>query len=174
MPSGPSPTRYLSPTVGGDAADRLEAEERERLAALDAEAAALEAARIQAPAVVFVAGGEVRLGAGGPVPPGGYRRSGDEAFVDRGAPPLIVAEAERLTDPDRTLAQGTVIQAALQTAVNSDLPGNVVAVVSGTGSRRFPGTGFWSREARGSSASTAPAPRSTRKRILPDPLGPAS
>lgn len=32
--------------------------------------------------------------------------------------------------PDRTLAQGSVIQAALQTAINSDLPGNVVAVVS--------------------------------------------
>ena len=33
-------------------------------------------------------------------------------------------------DPDRTLAQGSVIQASLQTAINSDLPGNVVAVVS--------------------------------------------
>ncbi len=32
--------------------------------------------------------------------------------------------------PDRTLAQGSVVQAALQTAINSDLPGNVVAVVS--------------------------------------------
>ena len=32
--------------------------------------------------------------------------------------------------PERTLAQGSVIQAALQTAINSDLPGNVVAVVA--------------------------------------------
>ena len=32
--------------------------------------------------------------------------------------------------PERTLSQGSVIQAALQTAINSDLPGSVVAVVS--------------------------------------------
>ena len=39
-------------------------------------------------------------------------------------------EATRLAYPERTLTQGSVIQAALQTAINSDLPGSVVAVVS--------------------------------------------
>ena len=35
-----------------------------------------------------------------------------------------------MTDPDRTLAQGSVIQAVLQNAVSTEMPGNVVAVVS--------------------------------------------
>ena len=58
--------------------------------------------------------------------------------------------------PERTLAQGTVIQAALQTAINSDLPGNVVAVVAEP-VHGFAGDGSLSRKARGSSGSTAPA-----------------
>lgn len=55
--------------------------------------------------------------------------SDNEQFI-REAPPLIVQEAQQMTDPHRTLAQGSVIQASLQVAINSDLPGNVVAVVS--------------------------------------------
>jgi len=39
-------------------------------------------------------------------------------------------EAKPLPHPDETIAQGTIIQAVLETAINSDLPGMVRAVVS--------------------------------------------
>ncbi len=56
--------------------------------------------------------------------------SENEQFLRQGAQPLKVQNASRMALPERTLAQGSIIQAALQTAINSDLPGNVVAVVS--------------------------------------------
>ncbi len=43
---------------------------------------------------------------------------------------LSDTQAARLTHPERTLTHGSVIQAALQNAINSDLLGSVVAVVS--------------------------------------------
>ncbi|MGS5046793.1 MULTISPECIES: TrbI/VirB10 family protein [unclassified Mameliella] len=91
-------------------------------------------AQIKSPAVVYAdgpRGGQsgaavadpAAAGTGGPV------LSGNEQFL-QSARPLEVQEAARLTHPERTLTQGSVIQATLQTAINSDLPGSVVAVVS--------------------------------------------
>ncbi len=127
-----TPARFAPASVGdghdAELAAQLAEAERQRQLEEAAAAAERDEARIMSPAVVYsAAGGRTKADA---VPSGGYRRTGNEAWLERGAAPLIVQEAERLTDPDRTLAQGTVIQAALQTAINSDLPGNVVAVVS--------------------------------------------
>ncbi|PJE37852.1 type IV secretion system protein B10 [Pseudooceanicola lipolyticus] len=111
---------------------RQEEEQRQREAERVAEE--LLTAQIKSPAVVFAdgpRGGQsgaavadpAAAGTGGPV------LSGNEQFL-QSARPLEVQEATRLTHPERTLTQGSVIQAALQTAINSDLPGSVVAVVS--------------------------------------------
>lgn len=104
----------------------LEAQRAEQAAR---DAAELEKLQIQSPAVIFASN---QPGSGGGASPGagGQREySEDEAFL-RSPPALVVQEAEQMQDPDQTLAQGSVIQAALQVAINSDLPGNVVAVVS--------------------------------------------
>ena len=53
--------------------------------------------------------------------------SGDEAFGSSGAE---VAKATRMKNPAQTVSQGTLIAAVLETAINSDLPGYVRAVVS--------------------------------------------
>ncbi len=92
-------------------------------------------AQIVSPSVVYADGpratsaGETSpnaavAGADGPV------LSENEQYLRRGARALEVQEAVQMAFPDRTLSQGSVIQAALQTAINSDLPGSVVAVVS--------------------------------------------
>ena len=103
----------------------------------EAERRELLARQVASPAVVY-AEGTGRAGGGGgtgpsPAPPGGGEDGVDltasEAYL-ASAPPLVVQQAERLADPDRTLVQGTVIQAVLQDAVSSELPGNVTAVVS--------------------------------------------
>ena len=119
----------------GDLAEAARAEQ----ARLDAEArrmaedealAELRARQVASPAVVYADG----AGAGGapspaPADAGTAGLTASEAYL-ASAPPLAVAEARRLTDPSRTLVQGSVIQAVLQTAVSSEQPGSVVAVVS--------------------------------------------
>lgn len=114
----------------------MERDERMALEAARAEqaardAAALEKLQIESPALIY-ANSQSVAATGGPAAPGGEtgrRLSADEAFL-QSAPALVIEQAEQMQDPDRTLAQGSVVQAALQVAINSDLPGNVVAVVS--------------------------------------------
>ncbi|MDV4146632.1 TrbI/VirB10 family protein [Shimia sp. FJ5] len=96
-------------------------------------AAELLTAQIRSPAVVYsdgqgssaASGTAVSRTAGASAP-----LNENEVYLQTAARPLEIEEAARMEFPDRTLAQGSVIQAALQTAINSDLPGNVVAVVS--------------------------------------------
>ncbi len=111
---------------------RQEEEQRQREAERVAEE--LLTAQIKSPAVVYAdgsRGGQSGAAVADPAAPGtqGPTLSGNEQFL-QSARPLEVQEAARLTHPERTLTQGSVIQAALQTAINSDLPGSVVAVVS--------------------------------------------
>lgn len=101
----------------------------------------LETPRLHAPAVV------VDLAEGGPPatplatrpamsgaatpPPEDTRLSAEERFVARVTSAGVdTAHATRLRDLARTAPQGTVIAAVLETAINSDLPGSVRAVVS--------------------------------------------
>lgn len=95
------------------------------------DAAELVKAQIESPAVIF-ASSQSGAATGGNSSTGdseGRKLSENEAFL-QSTPALIVQQAEQMMDPDRTLAQGSVVQAALQVAINSDLPGNVIAVVS--------------------------------------------
>ena len=112
---------------------RQEEEQRQR----EAEQAAQEllTAQIVSPSVVY-ADGPQAASAGGTSPNAavagtdGPTFSENEQYLRQGARPLDVQEASQMAFPERTLSQGSVIQAALQTAINSDLPGSVVAVVS--------------------------------------------
>jgi len=95
------------------------------------DAAELVKAQIESPAVIFASSksGATTRGNSSTGDSAGRKLSENEAFL-QSAPPLIIQQAEQMMDPDRTLAQGSVVQAALQVAINSDLPGNVIAVVS--------------------------------------------
>lgn len=55
----------------------------------------------------------------------------NEAFAARvGGSDVEIASATRMVDPANTISQGTLIAAVLETAINSDLPGYVRAIVS--------------------------------------------
>lgn len=117
--------------------ERRQQQEEQRLREEARVAEELLTAQITSPAVVFADGPRggasgasstgVATAAGGP---DGPALSDNEQYLRQGARPLEIQEATRMEYPERTLAQGSVIQAALQTAINSDLPGSVVAVVS--------------------------------------------
>ena len=68
-------------------------------------------------------------GAAGAAAPGAAA-PGDEAFRRAGAKAAEVRQAEVITNPANTVMQGTLIEAALETAVSTDLAGNVAAIVS--------------------------------------------
>jgi type IV secretion system protein VirB10 len=98
-----------------------------------------EQAHWRAPTVVVdfsntaPAGEAVQLAqaAGAPTPANDVRQSADERFaagVTRGLGDT--ARASQMRDLGRTIPQGAVIPAVLETAINSDLPGAVRAVVS--------------------------------------------
>lgn len=111
---------------------RQEQEQQRREA--ERQAAELVTAQIRSPAVVYSTGSTASpAGTGGPSNgsvSADLSLNEDETYLRSAAQPLEVDEATQMERPDRTLAQGSVIQAALQTAINSDLPGNVVAVVA--------------------------------------------
>ncbi|WP_299850809.1 TrbI/VirB10 family protein [uncultured Roseovarius sp.] len=115
--------------------ERRRQEEQQRQREAERQAADLLTAQIKSPAIVYStrktssASGRAKSGAG--TGQGSDLPLGEnEAYLQGAARPLEVDEAARMESPDRTLAQGSVIQAALQTAINSDLPGSVVAVVA--------------------------------------------
>lgn len=115
--------------------ERRRQEEEQRLFEVEQEANELLKAQIFSPAIVFAggAGGAQSTPSASGETLAGTPRAGigeNEDYLARAAQPLQIDEASRMEFPGRTLAQGSVIQAALQTAINSDLPGSVVAVVS--------------------------------------------
>lgn len=114
--------------------ERRRQEEEQKRREAEQQAEQLLRAQIQSPAVVYSTGSSVTApiasglqnGASGADIP----LNENEAYLRGAARPLEIDEAAQMERPERTLAQGSVIQAALQTAINSDLPGNVVAVVA--------------------------------------------
>ncbi|MEH6738044.1 MAG: TrbI/VirB10 family protein [Sulfitobacter sp.] len=114
--------------------ERQRQEEEQRLREAERVAQELLTAQIVSPSVVYADGPRATsagttnpnatTGADGPI------LSENEQYLRQGARPLEIQEASQMAFPERTLSQGSVIQAALQTAINSDLPGSVVAVVS--------------------------------------------
>lgn len=116
------------PEAGGPGATVRSAEDAQ-LAALEArraEAAALREARVTSPLIAF--GGSASPGEAdaGEAPDLGQ----DEAFLRAGARTADVEQAAVIANPSRTVVQGTAIQAALETAIDSSLPGAIRAVVS--------------------------------------------
>jgi type IV secretion system protein VirB10 len=71
-------------------------------------------------------------GNGDPPAPGavGAGNSGDDAFRRAGAKASEVQQAQIIANPSNTVMQGTLIEAALETAISTDLAGNVAALVS--------------------------------------------
>lgn len=102
------------------------------------------AARLHAPAVVVELGGGAAIvptaatvaatpgvPAAAPAAGDADRFTADERFAQRvGASEVETARASRLRDPAHTAPQGTVVPAVLETALNSDLPGALRAVVA--------------------------------------------
>ena len=87
--------------------------------------------------------------AGAAAPGGDDKLTADERFAARvDSSSVDVAHATRLRDLSRTAPQGTVIPAILETAINSDLPGFVRAVVS--------------RDVRGFDGTTVLMPRGSK------------
>ena len=98
--------------------------------------------RLRAPAVVFDSGAN----AGGNAPamgpaapavaaisrprPSREGMTPEEMFAERAAGKAESATADRMENPATTVAQGTLMAAVLETAINSDLPGYVRAVIS--------------------------------------------
>lgn len=90
--------------------------------------------RLRAPAVVVDLSEPAASGtanAAGLASPGDDKLSPDERFAIRmHANPVETSQATRLRNLSQVAPQGTVIPAVLETAIDSDLPGSVRAVVS--------------------------------------------
>lgn len=56
--------------------------------------------------------------------------SGDDAFVRAGADTSEATRASIIANPSNTVVQGSIIEAALETGISSDLRGNIAAIVS--------------------------------------------
>lgn len=113
--------RLEAPGIGEDDARLAELERRRA-----AEAAAREA-RITSP---MLAWSGVGGGANGESEVEAARLSADEAFVRGGAAVAPMTRAEIIVNPGHTVVQGTMIQAVLESAMDSTLPGVIRAVVS--------------------------------------------
>jgi type IV secretion system protein VirB10 len=98
--------------------------------------------RLRAPAVVFDNGMPAAAGAGSMIPAAApmaatakppVSRDGmspEELFAERVSGEAEGASARRMVSPGTTVSQGTLMRAVLETAINSDLPGFVRAMVS--------------------------------------------
>lgn len=135
----------------GPTEDELAERERERLAAADeaerlrlvreteaariaelerrrAEEAEFQQARIESPTIAFGGAGSGGGDGGSDL----ESRTFDDAtdFVLNGARPAQVSQAEIIANPSNTVPQGTMIQAVLETAIDSSSPGQVRATIS--------------------------------------------
>lgn len=112
-----------TPAPTGPTAEELRLQELERRR--QAELEELQA-RIASPIIAF--GGS---GNGNNETAAQQRRlDGDTDFVRNGAEPADVTQAQLIVNPSNTVVQGTMIQAVLETAIDSSLAGQVRAMVS--------------------------------------------
>ena len=102
-----------------------EAERRRRFEEARAEAEALEASRISSGMVALNNTGAVEAGA-----QESRELSANEAFVRGALNDVPVASASQIANPHATVLQGTIIQASLETAIDSSLPGQIRATVN--------------------------------------------
>ncbi|UWR94910.1 TrbI/VirB10 family protein [Phaeobacter inhibens] len=112
-----------TPAPTGPTAEELRLQELERRR--QAELEELQA-RIASPIIAF--GG---TGTGNNETAAEQRRlDGETDFVRNGAEPAEVTQAQLIVNPSNTVVQGTMIQAVLETAIDSSLAGAVRAMVS--------------------------------------------
>lgn len=112
-----------TPAPTGPTAEELRLQELERRR--QAELEELQA-RIASPIIAF--GG---TGTGNNETAAEQRRlDGETDFVRNGAEPAEVTQAQLIVNPSNTVVQGTMIQAVLETAIDSSLAGQVRAMVS--------------------------------------------
>lgn len=110
-------------TPSGPTAEELRLQELERRR--QAEQEELQA-RIASPIIAF--GGS---GGGNDASTSEQRRlDGSTDFVRNGAAPAEVTQAQLIVNPSNTVVQGTMIQAVLETTIDSSLAGQVRAIVS--------------------------------------------
>lgn len=119
--------------IDGDSEAEAARAREEELARRRQEAEMLNEAQIHSDMVALRSsmdmGGEAGAAAPAPVAPG-QAGTGDDAFRRAGAKAAEVRQAEVIADPAHTVMQGTLIEAALETAISTDLAGNVSAIVS--------------------------------------------
>jgi len=119
--------------IDGDSEAEAARAREEELARRRQEAEMLNEAQINSDMVALRSsmdlGGEAGAAAPAPGAPG-QAATGDDAFRRAGAKAAEVRQAEVIADPAHTVMQGTLIEAALETAISTDLAGNVSAIVS--------------------------------------------
>ena len=119
--------------IDGDSEAEAARAREEELARRRQEAEMLNKAQIHSDMVALRSSMDMGGEAGGVAPaPGapGQAATGDDAFRRAGAKAAEVRQAEVIADPAHTVMQGTLIEAALETAISTDLAGNVSAIVS--------------------------------------------
>ena len=120
--------------ASADSADADAATREAELAARRAEREEVLKARIASPSVVFddgKSGGTAE--AGYPMPPEEGSGSSDAAgrdFVQSGREAVTVEASQVIANPSNTVLQGTLIEATLENAVDSSLPGQLTAIVT--------------------------------------------
>ena len=119
--------------IDGDSEAEAARAREEELARRRQEAEMLNQAQIHSDMVALRSSmdmdGEAGTAAPAPGAPG-QAATGDDAFRRAGAKAAEVRQAEVIADPAHTVMQGTLIEAALETAISTDLAGNVSAIVS--------------------------------------------
>jgi type IV secretion system protein VirB10 len=119
--------------IDGDSEVEAARAREEELARRRQEAEMLNEAQIHSDMVALRSSMDMSGEAGAAAPaPGapGQAATGDDAFRRAGAKAAEVRQAEVIADPAHTVMQGTLIEAALETAISTDLAGNVSALVS--------------------------------------------
>lgn len=111
-----------TPAPTGPTAEELRLQELERRR--QAELEELQA-RIASPIIAFGGTGDSNETAAQQ-----RRLDGDTDFVRNGAEPTAVTQAQLIVNPSNTVVKGTMIQAVLETAIESSLAGQVRAMVS--------------------------------------------
>ncbi len=87
--------------------------------------------RLKSPSLVYSAPGVTSSTVSGQTPSQNPSGNPNQAFADQAANMQVVnVSAKKQINPDNKILQGKIIPAILETAINSDLPGMVRAVVS--------------------------------------------
>ena len=114
-----------SPASNSDAL--LEQEARQRMEEERARLAAINARQIASNGLVIDEGNPVKGGSGA----GNRRQSDNEAFLASAASQSHeTVRAGQIGNPSRTIVQGTILEAALESAIDTDLPGAIRAVLT--------------------------------------------